>query len=139
MRRFKVWNTLENKFLESGDECKFDVLTGEIIHTSCLNGDKCGHLSLFTDSGILDKNGNLIFEGDIIKEVWHDTSGTGYIRLWMVRYNYKSGLFEGVSDLTSNYSGKRITVKEVKKSNIEVVGHICTDTCTDIYESYKDK
>lgn len=119
--RFRAWNK-EEKEMYYDAENTYDYMTGKPIifaeSFSCLlTNDETWEVEQCT--GLKDKNGNLIYEGDLIKSpnnshplaVYHDTTG-----LWRCKENRPNGIWElPLYDMVRNYT-------------VEIIGNIHEQT-----------
>ena len=97
--KFRVWNTVNKKYVHWG------------LHI-CEDGDLCDEVSLFDQTvfiveqctGLRDRNGNLIYDGDVV--MWHRSTawGLGGERRGHVFWHDKFGAFGVRSTLGDGFS-----------------------------------
>ena len=120
--KFRAWDKKNKKMLELGD--------GNFCFTDCgfcFEGYKFGidasiggvHLKLMQFTGLKDKNGKEIFEGDIV-ETFNAKKKKLIAGIWKIHYN----------DLCGSFDGERISNrKDDSGEDFEIVGNLESDDC----------
>lgn len=106
--KFRIWDEKEKRFIDHPQiNPLFGCVCGYENSTYPLQIEQC--------TGFSDKNGNLIYEGDLIKSpnnshplaVYHDVNG-----LWRCKENRPNGIWElPLYDMVRNYT-------------VEIIGNI---------------
>ena len=108
--KFRMWSKMANKFFDQHAvalECLKQQILGEYDH--CEDGDS---FEQFT--GLLDKNGKEIYEGDILYYVPFDTHANDRIVL------FEDGSFV----LQMKRSGFKKIISEENMENFTVIGNV---------------
>ncbi len=115
--KFRVWDKSSKQWENS---TVLEVIHGDGILRSILDFDlENSVVQQYT--GLLDKNGKEIYEGDIIRTGYENQYGSFYYN-YLVVYNSKTCVFEGLMSEDQKSIGIRITHNVV--DNIEILGNI---------------
>ena len=114
--KFRVWNKNTHSFTTGGaikfgglcfvDEEDFGIKLGE--HQECYIIEQC--------TGLKDKNGNLIYEGDIIKD--------RFGRKFKVVWSQKDVMFDGRIIIYDPEYSDRYDFYEGATDDVEIIGNI---------------
>ena len=66
--KFRVWDDAHKEYLPLSD-CKLDARSGKLVKQSLFQENR---YIIEQCTGLRDKNGKLIFEGDVVKKVFKD-------------------------------------------------------------------
>lgn len=90
---------------------------------------KLNNLKLMQCTGLKDKNGKLIFEGDIVNYSFQYTNGkASNVRIGKVIYQENTGVFAIWGDKEPYGQTKRILFEKLITQNIEIIGNIYQDS-----------
>jgi uncharacterized phage protein (TIGR01671 family) len=117
--KFRVWDNVNKRYEKDlplldkdGDLCYQDG------HKYC-NGEHPEDFTIEQCTGLEDKNGNLIFEGDVVRYYRSTAMGLGGERIASVLWRERDAEFYILTTLGDGYS-----MWEAKRFNIEIIGNI---------------
>lgn len=127
--KFRIWDIKKNKYRQGtanlADTC-LDCLLGKVIYGEGMEiyGEEDEKdVILEQCTGLKDKNGKLIYEGDIVKSIFSDEKL--YEVIWCADC-YKLRVFTKSSRKTLEYLGLKNT-----RTSYEVIGNIHTGEIND--------
>lgn len=107
--KFRAWDKINGEMIPWNR-----LLNGHNLRNVFMRPEMCG-LILMQYTGLKDKNGVYIYEGDIVEFVPFETSINNRV------VKFERGVFKAEL-IRSGYS---VTLSELQESEIKVIGNIC--------------